>query len=182
MTERPTPERWSPAGASAKRRRLVREWALAQHVVAQRPSVPMTFHREPMPARRLAAHADTSAAVDAFMHTLVHPCHAEIGWLRTLMLGLDDSIAEGVKWNAPSFRTTGYFATTNLRAKAGFGVILHLGAKVRPADGGATIDDPENLLHWHSHDRASVQFGSAEEFRAGAAAFSAIVRQWIRFI
>ena len=28
-------------------------------------------------------------------------------------------IREGVNWNAPSFRTTEYFATTNLREKDG---------------------------------------------------------------
>ncbi|MEQ1612074.1 MAG: hypothetical protein ABL904_04925 [Hyphomicrobiaceae bacterium] len=49
--------------------------------------------------------------------------------LRKVILGADPSISDGVKWNAPSFCTTEYFATINLRAKAGVEVILHFGAK-----------------------------------------------------
>jgi hypothetical protein len=40
----------------------------------------------------------------------------------------------GTKWNAPSFRTTEFFATLNLRAKDGVDrvwLVLHLGAKVK---------------------------------------------------
>jgi len=72
--------------------------------------------------------ADTTKAVDDFMAKLDHPHKRDIEALRKLVLAVDPAIREGVKWNAPSFRTTGYFATTNLRAKAGIGVILHLGA------------------------------------------------------
>jgi hypothetical protein len=60
---------------------------------------------------------DTAAAVDAFMATLKHPHKPAIEEVRRVIFGADPSIAEGVKWNAPSFRTTGYFATTHLRAK-----------------------------------------------------------------
>ena len=45
--------------------------------------------------------SDTSKAVDEFMKSL------------------------------PSFKTTEYFATTNLRTKKGIGLVLHFGAKVR---------------------------------------------------
>ena len=65
------------------------------------------------------------------MATLEHPFKPEIEAIRRLMLGVDPGVREGIKWNSPSFRTTEYFATTNLRSKAGIGVILHLGARVR---------------------------------------------------
>ena len=78
--------------------------------------------------------ADTSAAVDAFMATLEHPCTALIEALRRIILRADPSIAEGIKWKSPSFRTGEYFATVNLRAKAGIGLILHFGAKVQQAE------------------------------------------------
>jgi hypothetical protein len=48
---------------------------------------------------------------------------------RQIILDADASIAEGIKWNAPSFYTSEYFATIQLRAKDGVQVILHLGAK-----------------------------------------------------
>jgi hypothetical protein len=59
--------------------------------------------------------ADTTSAVDEFMRTLDHPFKKAIEAIRSSMLAADRAIAEGIKWNAPSFRTSEYFATTNLR-------------------------------------------------------------------
>lgn len=126
---------------------------------------------------------DTSAAVDAFMATLVHPCKAEIEALRELFLGADPGIAEGIKWNAPSFRTSEYFATTNLRAKTGVGVILHFGAKARtvPA-GGVAIDDPDGLLKWLACDRAMLEFADGDDLASKQPSLAAIIRQWIAHV
>ena len=139
-------------------------------------------HRKPKPVAH-SAPADTSEAVDKFMATLEHPFKAEIEAIRRLMLGVDPSVREGVKWNAPSFRTTEYFATTNLRSRAGVGIILHLGAKVRklPAD-GVRIDDPTKLLKWLGKDRAMVEFGNSRDLGEKAAAFQLILRQWIKYV
>ena len=117
------------------------------------------------------------------MATLEHPFKAEIQRIRRLTLGVNSSIAEGIKWNAPSFRTTEYFATTNLRSKAGIGIILHLGAKVRrlPA-GGVRIDDPKKLLQWLGKDRAMVEFRNSEDLGDKAGAFQLVLREWIRHI
>lgn len=141
----------------------------------------MTTSKKKGPAHTTAA--DSSAAVDAFLATLEHPLRAEAATLRALILGADPSIAEGIKWNAPSYRTGEYFATTHLRSKKGVGVIFHLGAKARtlPA-GGVTIDDPARLLKWLAKDRAMVEFADAQEIEAHRAAFVAILRQWIRYV
>ncbi|WP_145069199.1 DUF1801 domain-containing protein [Engelhardtia mirabilis] len=127
--------------------------------------------------------ANTTAAVDAFMAQLEHPHSEAIELLRELILGVDDSIAEGIKWKSPSFRTTEYFATTNLRVKGGVGLILHLGAKVRdlPA-GGIAIEDPEGLLDWLAKDRARVDFGGVDEVRERRGALEALLRQWIALV
>lgn len=127
--------------------------------------------------------ADTTAAVDAFMKRLSHPLKAEIEVIRRTIRSAAPGIREGVKWNAPSFRTTEYFATTNLREKAGVGVILHLGAKVRalPA-GGLEIEDPQKLLKWLAKDRAMVVFRDGKELAARKAAFAALIRQWVRHV
>ena len=93
------------------------------------------------------------------------------------------SIAEGIKWNAPSFRTTEYFATTNLRATRGIQVILHLGARVRDLpSGGITIDDPAGILKWLAKDRAVIELADTRSLKDGKAALQAILRQWIRFV
>ena len=130
-----------------------------------------------------SSRADTTEAVDELMQSLVHPHKDAIEHLRRCLRDSDASIAEGVKWNAPSFRTTEYFATTNLRTKAGIGVILHLGARVRelPA-GGIRITDPEKLLKWLAKDRATIEFSGIAELRSKARAVEQIVRQWIKHV
>ena len=139
-----------------------------------------------MTASRTTVHdkpADSTQAVEAFMLQLEHPHKPAIELLRKLMLGVDPSVREGIKWNAPSFRTSEYFATTYLRSKTGIGLILHLGAKVRePADGGVAINDPDKLLKWLGKDRAMLEFASADELEGKKPALIAVLRQWIRFV
>lgn len=133
-----------------------------------------------------AAHArsaDTTQAVDAFMAALEHPRKADLEALRALVLAVDPSIAEGIKWNAPSFRTTEYFATTNLRGATGLRMILHLGAKARAMPpGGLVIDDPEGLLKWLAKDRAMIEFRDGGDLRARQTALRQLLGQWISYV
>ena len=130
-----------------------------------------------------APSPDSSAAVDAFMAALDHPFQAEIGLLREILLGADPAIAEGIKWNAPSFRTTEYFATTHLRGKGTVGLILHLGAKSRELPrGGLAIPDPDGLLKWLGKDRAMLEFHSRAEIEAARTALTTLVQAWIRHV
>jgi hypothetical protein len=55
--------------------------------------------------------ADTTRAVDEFLRALDHPFKSEIETMRKIILGAHPTVSEGTKWNAPSFRTTEYFAT-----------------------------------------------------------------------
>lgn len=141
-----------------------------------------------MPAKKSAAAkhtgpADTTAAVNELMDALGHPHKDAITELRRVILGADGAIAEGVKWNAPSFRTTEYFATTHLRTKQGVGVILHLGAKARALPtGGIAIQDPESLLTWLAKDRALIEFADAREVKRRQAALRKLLRQWIKYV
>lgn len=135
-----------------------------------------------MPAPRHGTKADTTEAVDAFMATLVHACKPVIEALRRCILEVDPAIAEGIKWNAPSFRTHEYFATTHLREKENVGVILHLGAKVRSTQVTPEIADPAGLLRWLAPDRAVVRFTSEADFAAKQDAFADLLRQWIEHV
>ena len=56
--------------------------------------------RKPKPAAAHNTPADSSAAVDQFMATLKHPCKTEIRALRKLILAVDPSIADGIKWRS----------------------------------------------------------------------------------
>lgn len=133
------------------------------------------------PATRKLTSADTAAAVDAFMAALDHPHKDAIEALRKVITGADRSIAEGIKWNAPSWRTTEYFATTHLRAKSGIALILHLGAKARSGP-APEIDDPAGLLQWLAKDRAMLTFADAAAVKAQSAALRALLKQWLRFV
>jgi hypothetical protein len=115
-------------------------------------------------------------SVDAFLESLEHPLKPEILAVRQIILGADPAIGEGIKWNAPSFRTTEWFATFHLRG--GFQVILHLGAKARDTT-GIKLESP--LLKWLGKDRASVTFPNMEVIEAKKGAFDDLVRRWIEY-
>ena len=115
------------------------------------------------------------------MQTLDHPHKDAIEALRTLFNATDKSIAEGIKWNAPSWRTTEYFATTHLRTKSGIALILHLGAKVREGD-APVIADPEGMLQWLAGDRAMLTFADVKAVKTASPAVKALLKQWIQFL
>ena len=125
--------------------------------------------------------ASAPESVETFLASLEHPFKQEILALRQIILGADPRIAEGIKWNAPSFHTSEYFATFQLRAKDGVQVILHLGAKTRDtATTGIEIADPESLLEWLAKDRASVKFRDMKDIDARRPAFAKVIREWIK--
>lgn len=137
-------------------RRLVR-WRVAEEAAARPP--------RPRSARPSAA-APPAPGVDA---------------LRRAVREADASIVEGVKWNAPSFRTVEWFATVNLRARDGLELILHRGARRRPDPlGPGAVEDPEGLLRWLGPDRAVVRFEGPDALAARGAAFAELVRAWVR--
>ena len=92
-----------------------------------------------------------------------------------------NSCAKGIKWNAPSFRMSEWFATFNLRATIGPHVILHLGAKVRGGP-GITVDDPTRFLIWLGKDWASVTFRDADDVVTGRDSFADLIRRWIEHV
>ena len=122
----------------------------------------------------------TSAGVDGFLAALDHPLKPAILAVRDILLGTS-GVTEGIKWNAPSFRTTEWFATFHLRAKAGVMVVLHLGAKARVGD-GITVADPDGLLTWLGKDRASVTFADVVDVAAKRGAFAALIRRWVEHV
>ena len=125
--------------------------------------------------------SNETAAVDEFMTRLSHPQKAAIQALRLSVRSSHPSIKEGIKWNAPSFRTTEFFATTHLQGKTGIGLILHLGARNRQG-AEVVIKDPGGLLTWLAKDRAMIRFADLYEVQARKVALQRLVRQWIKFV
>lgn len=112
-----------------------------------------------------------------------HPLAKEIEAARRIIIGASPAISEGVKWNAPSFRTEkDWFATVNLRSKESLQLIFHLGAKARPDLKAFKLADPNGLMKWLGKDRAMVTLGAGRDIPANKKAFEAIVRAWIKHL
>ncbi len=112
-----------------------------------------------------------------------HPLAKEIEAARRIILAVDPAISEGVKWNAPSFRTEKeWFATVNLRTKDDLQLIFHLGAKTRPDLKAFKVADPKGLMEWLGKDRAMVTLGAGRDVAANRKALEAIVRAWIKHV
>jgi hypothetical protein len=162
-------------------------------VQRDRSARPLRWHRTgppPRPGSQAAPRSKapvrddaSAAAVDACLHALGHPQPAAIAAVRAAICAVDRSIEEGVKWNAPSFRTTEWFATLFLRDRPAVAVILHRGARARalPAN-GLRLADPTGLLQWLGPGRARVVFADVADVRRKRAAFQRLVRQWLRQI
>jgi len=119
----------------------------------------------------------TTALLDAHKH----PLRKELDALRTIILGVDPSIEEGVKWNTASFCTTDWFATLNgpRHVKEPM-VILHAGAKAKGIVPKDRIPDPEGLLRWLGNDRAQMIFKNASDIEVKRKAICSIVAAWIQ--
>ena len=96
----------------------------------------------------MAKVQDASDEVSKLLDGMDHAMMTEIKKLRTVILGIDPMIEEGVKWNSLSFRTSEWFATWNWRAKDRIEFVFHLGAKVRDDADVKSIPDPSGLLEW----------------------------------
>lgn len=131
-------------------------------------------------ARRKPADAKTDPAVVAFLRDLDHPRKADVEAVRRIILAAGPEVREGIKWNAPSFRTADYFATVNVHARDQVRLILHRGAKAKTGATRMRIADPAGLLQWLGTDRCLVTFDAKTTVRAHRAALTAIVRAWIR--
>jgi len=116
------------------------------------------------------------------MSATEHPMHEVVAALRQLLLGVDPSIVEEGKWNSPSFRTTGHFATMHLRNPRAVQLILHLGAKSKASIPKGAIDDPDDLLEWRGADRAMVTLSGMDDLARKRDALAAVIRQWVRLV
>lgn len=116
------------------------------------------------------------------MAVLSHPLAAEIAAVRAIILGASKDIGEAIKWNAPSFRTTEFFATIHLRSTKEVQVVFHLGAKKRGEIPEMKISAPPAMLRWLAGDRCLVVMGKGAEIEARSTALKKLVQAWITYV
>lgn len=112
-------------------------------------------------------------SVDAYMARLDHPLKAEVEAIRAIILGVNPTIIEQVKWNAPSFRQKDYIATFNLRATHHVHLIFHNPAIAR-------IESP--ILSGDYADRRMAYFTDMNDVTANTAELQRVVGELIRLM
>lgn len=122
--------------------------------------------------------SQADSAVPQFMVDLHHPLKKEIEAVRKIILSVSPKVREAIKWNAPSFRTSEFFATFNLRSKKSVQLIFHLGAKVRDITIEDRIPDPTGLLKWLAKDRAMVDLG----IKIKKQELVKLIREWLKWV
>jgi hypothetical protein len=130
---------------------------------------------------RAPEHQDPQA-VEAHIALLEPAIKEMVQALRRTILKADPRISEGIKWRSVSFYCEGWFATLQERSKHGLLLVLHLGAKKRAAATlRSTIEDADQVLHWHSPDRASIAFATPAACKAQQASLLKILKQWLAY-
>lgn len=151
----------------------------SKRVVSQHSQLTDKHSEVSMPTKK------TDSAVDEFLRELDHPLKKEVEAVRKIILGVSPKIQEGIKWNAPSFCTSDYFATVNLRNQGGEArvwLILHTGAKKKGTVMQGKVSDSDGLLKWLGNDRCMMTFSDSKDVKKKRKTLEAIIREWIGFL
>ena len=121
------------------------------------------------------------AATTELLNEHKHPLRKEIDALRAIILSVDPSIEEGVKWNTASFRTSDWFATLNgpKHVKEPM-IILHAGAKAKGIVVKDRIPDPAGMIKWLGNDRGQIIFKDMNDINVKNKALQTIISAWIK--
>ncbi len=150
---------------------------------AKKPSSGRRTKSPPRAPSSLTEDAQTDPSVDAFLKATKHPLRTELKAVRQWILEAAPDIREAIKWNAPSFKTTDFFATFQLRSMDQVELIFHTGAKVKAtAKSGLSLADPTGLVKWVAKDRGRVTLGAGRELASKKTALQDLVREWIRWL
>ena len=117
-------------------------------------------------------------AVARYLAALAHPLKPLVEALRTIILGADKRIAEGIKWNVPGFYAGEWFATFDLRSKERIQIVFHRGAKAKRVGKTRYVKDTGSILHWITNDRCTAEFVSKKDVADKAAALAGVVAEW----
>lgn len=140
-----------------------------------------------MPAKRIDSEKESQKIqaghqqVIDFLSTLEHPLKKEVEEVRRIILSVNESITEHIKWNAPSFcYNLEDRITLNLQGKGFFRLIFHCGAKVKTQpDNERIIDDKTGLLEWASNDRAILKLTDWNDLQSKKEQLKEVAAAWI---
>lgn len=113
-----------------------------------------------------------SQTVEEFLSALSHRRIDDIRALRQILLSIDPSVSERIKWNAPSFCWAGDDRIT-MRLHPGdrLELILHRGVKAKDASTFA-FDDPTGRVEWAAPDRGVLRIDDPAAHSEGIVALA----------
>jgi hypothetical protein len=117
--------------------------------------------------------------IEGFRSALDGETLAMIDRLREIVASSHPSLIEQIKWNAPSFAVGGDDRITlGVERKGGVRLVLHRGAKLRPAE-GFSFDDTAQLAKWPAADRGVMIWKDVASIDRVASQLKLICRRWI---
>ncbi len=124
--------------------------------------------------------------VDAFISQLQHPLLELINYIRSYIVKIDNSIGEGIYWNAPTFYFTGEMQPFNpkeyKRYIVGFNFYKQDSIRLIFLR-GADATDPTKLLEGDYKDgRRIASLTSIEDFKSKEKAMENIVKQLLQLM
>jgi hypothetical protein len=124
--------------------------------------------------------------VDAWIKALKHPLRDVVTDLRTLILSVDKSIGEEIKWNHPTFFYGGPMKPSDPKLYKRYMIVFNIYKKdcvrlVFPS--GAGIEDKSSLLEGDYADgRRLALFHSREEVSEKAPAMKRAIKKWLKLL
>ena len=114
--------------------------------------------------------AKKTESVDVFMERLDYPLKAEAEALRAIIKAVDETIAEQIKWNAPSYRLKDDFLTFNFHDPKQIRLIFH-----HPA----IVSIPSDILEGDYPDRRLVYFADMADVDTKTPALEQVIKALI---
>lgn len=111
----------------------------------------------------------TSKKVDEFLSGLNHPLTQEMQAIRQIIMEVDPSITEEVKWGGPSFYYKGDIATFSPRVKDQAVLVFHEGE----------ILTARTVLEAAPKGKAYAKFSTMAEIKAKSEDLKSVIREWM---
>lgn len=124
------------------------------------------------------------ASVQEFLDAQAAEPRGTVDALRALIKEAEPALAEGIKWNSPSYALGGRDCITfSVRPGKPVLVVFHTGTEVQEKKKGAPVlQDSTGMLSWRSDIRATAEFVDSAAVKERAADVQWIVRAWSKIV
>lgn len=123
--------------------------------------------------------------VDEFLSDQTPEKLEQINTLRKIIMRIEPTLIENIKWNAPNYVYKGEDRITfNLMNRQNqVKVLIHMGAtkKENKAAKPVLVDD-EGIVEWNSDIRGTLAFKDLQEITSREASLEKVIKRWLAII